>query len=396
MVVSGLGDGIRTTALAVFAAALTRDPVQVAMVTLAGKLPWACVGPFAGVLVDRVDRWRALWICDVVRVAVLVVFVALMLAGQVGVVVLAIAAFSLSSVQTMSNNLSQAVVPDVADKETLDTANSRILGGQFVTVEFVGAPLGTALFVLSEPTPFVVDALSFVVSAVLVFSLRTVGGDPARSCVPLTPAVLWSEMVFGVRWLWRHQTLRTLCLLGGVLNFAVVGVLGIAVLYALEVLRISQTGYGLLLAFIAVGGLVGLLVAPGLVAAVGRGRALKAVLLMCPVAFLVGGVTTDAVVAATALAFVGVGISVFNVVTATIRQTVIPAALFGRVNGAYRFVGNGLSPLGALAGGLVADGFGLRAPFFVGAFLLLTAVFVVSFGWPGLLSSVREARRDGG
>jgi MFS family permease len=372
-VVSGLGDGIRTTAIAVLAAALTRDPVQVAMVTLAGKLPWACVGPFAGALVDRVDRWRALWICDVVRALVLAVFVGLTLAGQVGVAVLAVTAFLLSSVQAMADNLSQAVIPDVTRAGRLDTANSRILGGQFVAVEFVGAPLGTALFVLSAPTPFVVDALSFVVSAILVFSIRPARGLPTPQHVPLTPSALWSETVVGISWLWRNRTLRTLCLLGGVLNFALVGVLGIAVLYALEVLHISRTGYGLLLALTAVGGLIGLLAAPKVVSVAGRGRTLKLALLTCPLSFFVGGTTTNAVVATVALAFVGAGISIFNVVTATLRQAVIPPALFGRVNGAYRFVGNGLSPLGALAGGLAADGFGLRAPFFVASALLALA-----------------------
>lgn len=71
-----------------------------------------------------------------------------------------------------------------------------------------------------------------------------------------------SETADGIRWLWRHRVLRTVCVLVGALNFAVVAVLSIAVLYALNVLHISQRAYGLLLAVLAVGGLAGVLLAP--------------------------------------------------------------------------------------------------------------------------------------
>lgn len=370
---SGLGDGIRITAIAVFATVLTADPLQVALVTVAGQLPWALVGPFAGALVDRVDRWRALWLCDAVRAVVVAAFVALVRLGGVGVALLAVTAFVLSSVETMAENLSQAVVPDVAGDGSLDSANSKLLGGQFVTTEFLGAPLGTALFVLARPLPFLIDAVSFVVSAVLITSVRTRRPTAAPANPPMTPRALLSETVAGVRWLWRNTLLRTLCLVVGLLNFAVLAVLGIAVLYAVRVLDVSRAAYGLLLLIIAVGGLVGLLVAPKLVAVLGRGRTIQLPLALCPLSFLVGGFTSDPIVAAVAFMVVGASISLANVVTTTVRQALIPAELFGRVNGAYRFVVNGMSPLGGLVGGLVAGGLGLRAPFFLAA-----AVFVVA------------------
>lgn len=370
---SGLGDGVRITAIAVFATVLTTNPLQVALVTVAGQLPWAVVGPFAGTLVDRVNRWRALWICDVLRTAVLAVFIALIALGQVGVAVLAVIAFVLSSVETMAENLSQAVVPDVVGDGSLDSANSKLLGGQFVTTEFLGAPLGTALFVLSRPLPFVIDAVSFVVSTVLVASIKAPRSTQPSASTPMTPRVLVSETVAGMRWLWHNRLLRTVCLMVGLLNFAVLAVLGIAVLYAVQILHISRAMYGLLLLIIAVGGLVGLLAAPKLVEKLGRGRTIQLLLALCPLSFLVGGFTSNPILAAAAFAFVGASISLANVVTTTLRQALIPAELFGRVNGAYRFVVNGMSPLGGLVGGLVAGGLGLRAPFFLAA-----AVFVVA------------------
>jgi MFS family permease len=371
---SGFGDGTRTAALAVYAATLTHDPFAVALVAMAGKLPWTCVGPFAGALVDRLDRWRTLWICDVARVLVTGALVLLILTDQAGITVLAVISFLLTSITTLAENLSQAVVPDVAGGGSLDSANSRLMGGQLVSSEFLGAPLGTALFALGQPVPFAVDTLSFAVSAVLVFSIRPPGARPAPIAAGrLTARAVVSETADGIRWLWRHRVLRTVCVLVGALNFAVVAVLSIAVLYALNVLHISQRAYGLLLAVLAVGGLAGVLLAPLVTRAIGRARTLQLAFALCPLPFLIAGLTSLPLLAAGALAFVGAAISLATVVTTSLRQSLVPGELFGRVNGGYRFVVNGVSPLGGVAGGALAEAAGLRAPFLFAAALLVAA-----------------------
>lgn len=380
---SGLGDGIRITAFAVFAAALTEDPFLVALVTVASRLPWLFVGPFAGTLADSVDRWRALWLCDLARAAVIGLFALLAFTGQVGIAVLAVTAFVLSSIETLAENLSQAVVPDVTGGASLDSANSRLMGGQFVTTEFLGAPLGAFLFSTSHALPFALDTISFGLSALLILSVRrsrgaetaTVAAAPATE--RMTPRRLREQTAEGIRWLRGHRTLRTVCVLIGTLNFSILAVLSIAVLYALETLGIGENAYGLLMVLVAVGGLVGLLVAPLVVKRIGRGRTLQLAFALCPPAFLVPGLTDNPFLAAGTLSLVGAAISLANVVTISLRQVLVPTQLFGRVNGAYRLVVNGVSPVGGLVGGVVADQFGLRAPFLMSA-VLMTAVTVVA------------------
>jgi MFS family permease len=371
--ISGLGDGSRIAALAVFAATLSDDPLQVALVLIAARVPWVFVGPLTGILVDRVDRWRALWICDVLRVAVTGGFVALILAGQESIALLIAVSFVLSSIATFAENLSQAVVPDVTGSGSLDSANSRLMTGQVVMTEFLGAPIGTALFVVGRALPFALDTVTFAIAAVLVFSIRM----PRRAVVvqkaPLTFGTIRAEFAEGLRWLLQHRAMRTMCVLVGLVNFSIVSVLAIAALYALDVLHISAGTYGLLLVVIAVGGLLGMLLAPMISKALGRGRALQLGFALCPLPFLVGGLTSNAFIAAGALAFVGASISIGNVITASVRQTLVPEGLFGRVNGVYRLVINGLSPLGGLVGGALAAQFGLRAPFFFAAGLVLLA-----------------------
>ncbi|MFI9764426.1 MFS transporter [Streptomyces sp. NPDC051963] len=371
---SGLGDGTRIAALAVYAAVLTEDPLQVALVGVAGKLPWTLVGPFAGVLVDRLDRWRTLWICDVARALVMGTLVLLIVTGQVGIGALALVSFLLTSIATLADNLSQAVVGDVVGTGSLESANSRLIGGQLIASEFLGAPLGTALFVAGRPLPFALDTVTFALSALLVCSVRMPRARPAEApATPMSARTVLAETAEGVRWLWRHRLLRTVCVLTALMNFCVVAVMSIAVLFALHTLDISEREYGLLLGVLAVGGLAGLLLAPVAVRSLGRGRTLRLSFALCPVPFFVAGTTSHAILAAATLTCVGVSVSLTTVVTTSLRQELVPARLFGRVNGGYRLVVNGLSPVGGLVGGGLAGAFGLRAPFFLAAALTAAA-----------------------
>ena len=176
------------------------------------------MGPFAGALVDRLDRWRTLWNCDVARVLVTGALVLLILTDRAGITVLAVISFLLTSITTLAENLPQAIVPDVAGGGSLDSANSRLMGGQLVSGEFLGAPLGTAPFALGQPVPFAVDTLSFAVFAALVFSIRLSGARPSPTAAgrPTARAVV-TETADGIRRLWRHRVLRTVCVLVGAL-----------------------------------------------------------------------------------------------------------------------------------------------------------------------------------
>ncbi|MEU7602689.1 MFS transporter [Streptomyces sp. NPDC040724] len=373
---SGLGDGVRIIALSVYAATVSSDPVAVSLVAVAGQLPWVLVGPLTGTLIDHLDRWRMLWICDVARAVVLACFVAVILADRVGIAALAITAFLLSSIETMADNLSQAVVPDVAGSSSLDSANSRLLTGRLITMEFLGAPVGTALFAVAHVLPFGLATVCFALSALLIYGVRGVGTRTPGQGRPLDLRMLTAQTGEGIAWLWRHRLLRTVCLMTGMLNFAVLAVMGVAVLYALHVLHVSETEYGLLLLVIAGGGLLGLMLAPRLIAVMGRGAVLQLSFALCPLAFALGGAAVQALTAAFAFAFVGISVALVNVVTTTLRQEIIPPDRFGSINGAYRLVINGLAPLGGFSGGLIADHFTLRAPFFLAAGLLAVVTLV--------------------
>jgi predicted MFS family arabinose efflux permease len=193
---------------------------------------------------------------------------------------------------------------------------------------------------------------------------------------------LRAEIGEGLAWLWRHGLLRTLCVLIGLSNLVFSAMMAVAVLYALEILGLTETGYGLLLAAFAVGSLGSTAVASRLARRIGPGRALWCSIAGSVTAFAGLGVTSSPIAAGAWLAVFGAAIVVWNVITISLRQAIVPAGLLGRVTSAYRLVAMGVAPLGAALGGLVAEAFGLRAPFLLGAGILLLAalatVFIVS------------------
>jgi MFS family permease len=184
-----------------------------------------------------------------------------------------------------------------------------------------------------------------------------------------------ADIAEGLRYLWRHRLLRTLAVMVGVFNFASNAVFAVFVLYAVgpdSAIGLSEPAFGLLFAMIAAGSLVGSLVAERAEARLGRARSLM--LAIVGSALLFGGpaLTSNAYAIGAAFFVGGITGAVWNVITVSLRQRITPDRLLGRLNSSYRLVAWGSRPLGAIAGGVLAQALGLRAVFAIMAVLALT------------------------
>ena len=171
---SRFGDAVRTPALALLAASLTRDPRLIAAVVVAGQLPPLLFGLLAGVYADRWDRRRTMAMVDGLRCALVAALAALVLTGQVHIGALAAAAFLLAALGTLFDAAAFAVLPAVVPADRLPAANGRLSAGTAVVSGFVGAPVAGVLFAISAALPFAVDAASFAVAALLALTLPSV------------------------------------------------------------------------------------------------------------------------------------------------------------------------------------------------------------------------------
>lgn len=362
--VSALGDGFTFVALPLLAARLTRDPGKVALVEAAEYTAWLLFGLIAGALADRWERRRIMATTDAARVVLFGGFAAVA-AERATLSTLLALAFLAGMLGILNHNTSSAYLPAVVRKDQLESANAWLQAVLVVPSSFLGPAVGGLVFVAAAALPFAVDSVSFLLSAVLVLSLRRpvrrTDGSPAP---PLT-----AQIGEGLRWLWQARVLRVLCLLLALVNGTFAAVTGTLVLYAQDVLHLSERGYGLLLALIAVGALAGSALAPVAARTLGSAGIVRLLLVTQGVAMLAVALTGSLAVAAPAFVVVGLTSGLWNIATITLRQRIVPDRLLGRVTSAYRLVGLGAMPLGSVVGGLLARAYGLGTPLVVGGVL---------------------------
>ena len=371
--ISNLGDGVMLAALPLLAASLSRSPTTVALVTTAGTLPWLLFSLLGGAIADRTDRRRTMSVVDTFRFIAMGLLGLALVTDAESIPLLIIVSFSLGIAETVFDNASQAILPSLVTAERLETANGRLEGAQIVANQFVGPPLGALLFGLSVSAPFFLDAASFAVAALLILTLRG-SFRPERV---MADSTIRADIAEGLRWLWGHRLLRSLGIALGVMNLIGMAAMTMLVLYAQDVLHLSDTNYGLLLTTEAAGAVLGSTMASRLARRFGTGTTLILAIAISGGSMLIPALWAQPVAVAASLAVGGFGGLVWNVLTVSLRQTLVPDELLGRVNSAYRMLGWGTMPVGAITGGLIADGYGLRAPFLVaGALSLLLALWL--------------------
>jgi MFS family permease len=362
--ISSTGDGALLAALPLLAVTITRDPRLVSVVTAATYLPWMVLSLPAGALVDRYDRAALMWRAQAVQAAVVAVITVLVITHHAGIVALGVAGLLLGGAEVIFSNAAQAVLPALVPPELLPRANGSQEISLTIGESFLGPPLGSLLFAAAAALPFGLDAASFAASSAVVATLPRVR-QPAGHARP----GLRAQIAEGLRWLGRHRLLRVVAVLLGVYNFANQMGQAVLVLLATQTLHVGTRGYGFLLAVTAVGSMAGGVLSPpltrrlGLLPPLAIGGAIDAV------GFVGLGLAPGPPVAAVMLAGQGFAVAMWNVVTISLRQRIVPAPLLGRVNSVYRMLGWGLMPLGALAGGFVAHAAGLRAPYVVAGVL---------------------------
>ncbi|WP_340681652.1 MFS transporter [Amycolatopsis coloradensis] len=380
--IDSLGNGVFTAALPLLTVTVSHDARDMALVSATTYLPWLLLSLVAGSVADRVDRIALMWRTQTLQALIVGVLTVLVAAGVVTVPVLVVLAFALGSCDVFYDNAAQTVLPDLVSKGRLHQANGSQQVALVVGRQFGGPPLGSLFFALAWTLPFAVDAVSFVLAALLL------AGLPRRRHVPSERV----KVLDGLRWLRKHRLLRTLALLLGVNTFC--GQFGNAtlVLFVTDVLHLGAGVFGLLLAGAAVGGIAGGLVIARLVARLGDLRALLVSLAVNAVVFAGMGFSPNVAVLGGLLAVSGFVTTIWNVVTVGVRQREVPASLLGRVNSVYRLLGWGLMPLGALTGGLLAHRFGLRVPYPVAGVL---RGFALLAALPVLIPAMRNATPRG-
>ncbi|GHC56501.1 MFS transporter [Neogemmobacter tilapiae] len=351
--ITNLGDGVALVALPWLASLITRDPVMIALVATAGRLPWLLFSLPAGVITDRANRQKLVMRADALRCILMLGVVAVAMAhvrSPALIWVLALLAFLLGAAEVIRDNVAQTLLPAIVAPAQLEKANGQMWSMEQVLNQFIGPPLAGLLIGASIALPFGLDAVTFALSVLLISQMIL----PAQALRP--HLAFWPALREAWDWLKTHPEILRLARMLALVNAAYACCLTILVLYAQEVLGLSSTGYGLMLTLAALGGVLGGLAAPRIAARLGTERTILFSAFTALLGYLIMALTAHPLAAALALGLEGFGAVLWNVVTVSYRQRVIPAELLGRGNAIYRFFGTGAMALGTLAAGSIVAG----------------------------------------
>jgi MFS family permease len=368
--VSNLGDGIGRVAFPLLAANLTRDPVLIAGLSATQFLPWLLFALVAGTLIDRIDRRKAMIIANLVRAVVVGVMGVLVYFDTVSISLVYAAALLIGTAETVAESAANVLIPAVVDRGRLEDANSKLQACEIVGQTFLGGPIGSATFAIFAAFPFLLNSAGFALAAVLLLGLA--GTYRAKS--PAEPTRLRTDIADGISWLRRSPILLRLVVIAGLVSLTTELAQAQLVLYALQDMRLSDATFGFFAFVGGIGGLAGAGFAPRLIKRSSRRTVLLGGIVFCAIGFAGMGLSALPAVSAILFGVFAAAVVSVNVVLATIRHTLVPSDILGRVLGVWRTVVWGAVPVGALLGGLMTAALGAAGRTFLVSGLLLVGI----------------------
>jgi MFS family permease len=352
---------------------LDASTFEVALVRTCETLGWLLFGLFAGAWVDRMRCRPVMLTADLGRAALLLSVPAAALFGALSLGQLYAVMFVVGVLTVFFDVAHQSYLPRLLPAEELVGANAKLAANASVAAVAGASTGGYLVQLLTAPFVFVVDAVSFLWSALWVRLIRHREPPVAR----LPDRHLGREIAEGVRYVWRHPLLRPIALGTATTVFGQVGGMAVSAVFLVREIGLSAGTIGLL----STVGLLGALLAAGVtgrvVARVGQSRALVAGVLLLGLAYLAHGFTTPGwgllwwVVSEFVACFC---IILTNVVTMTIRQTVCPPELLGRVNATMELMVWGVMPVASVLGGVLGTYAGTRVTLLLGGAVASMAV----------------------
>lgn len=372
-VAANLADGITAIAIPLIALTLTRSPAEIAAVTVAAQVPMLLLGLIAGGLADRLDRRWTMFLVQLLRVAVVGTLTVLALADALSMPIIYAAAFTIGAGEAFFDTNAQSILPAIVGKERLVIANGRLFAAETVMNQFVGPPVGGLLIALSVPLALGAGAVGYALAAVGL--LVIVGSFRAERAGP--PRRLHLEIGEGIGYLAHHPLLLTLSSMVALGRLGSTGFFALLALYAVAPgpMGLSEPGFGLLLVTIGVGSLVGSFVVGRAVEMFGRPGVLMLSTVVFSGSLIVPALTAEPLIVGSGFFIGGIAIMAWNVTNVSLRQSILPSHLMGRVHATHRFMANSAGFIGAVLAGVVGEALGLPAVFAIGAGIVLLGLF---------------------
>jgi MFS family permease len=375
------GTEIAQLAFPLLMLALTRSPAQAGFVGALRALPYLLFSLPAGAFIDRWDRKRVMIVCDTGRALSLASIPLALALGHLTVIQIYLVSLLEGTLFVFFNIAEIACLPNVVLKEQLPAANAQ--NSVTTSLSFLlGPSLGGVLFAISRALPFLVNAISYTVSVLSLFWIKTSfqveRNPPTRK--------LWTEIVEGLTWLWKQPLIRSMALLTGGGNVLISGFILLLIVLA-QHHHASSTTIGVIFAIGGIGGVIGAVIAPSIQRRFRFGQIILGTFWIWSVLVPFYAFAPNIVVIGVITALFYLLGPIYDVVQVSYRLALIPDELQGRVNSVFRLIAFGGQPLGLAVTGIL-----LQRTDVLPTILIFTGGFMLLAVTATLNPAVREAR----
>jgi MFS family permease len=381
--ISFLGSQFTLIALPLTAVlSLQASTTQMSILRTVDLAPALLIGLFVGALIDRFRRRPILIMADIGRAILLASIPVASYFGVLSMSQLYIVAFLGGILTVFFDVAHMSLLPTLVPRDRLVEGNSKLEVSRSIAMIAGPGIAGAIVQLLTASIALVIDAFSFLGSAVFLLQLRTPESTPARTDTRLA---FWADVVEGFHTVWRQSVLRTMAVSLCIFNFFY-HVLGtVYVLYVIRELSIAPATLGLIYTIGSIGFPIGAALAGRVAHRFGVGPAIVWGAGMSDAAFLLiplasgahPAVAVPLLITAQLLATLTGPMTAINQLS--LRQTMPPDHLQGRVNGTMRVIALGTAPIGALLAGILGATFGLRPTLVIGAVGMQLGFLVLFF-----------------
>lgn len=373
--VSVLGSGISGIALPLLILALSGSPAQAGFAGALYALPYLVLSLPVGALIDRWDRKRVMILCDTGRALNAASIPVAAAAGHLTVAQLYLNTTIEGTLWVFFNVAEVACLPRVVSREQLPAASAQNEGGM-TAANLIASPLGGFIYqVIGRTVPFLADAVSYAASVISLTFIRTEFQEERV----VARRALRVEIMEGLRWLWGQPLIRYMAFLTGGLNCANAAQFLLLIVIARHQ-GASPATIGLMFSIGSVGGILGSMVAPRIQRRFRFGQVIIATLWIEAVLWPLFAVAPNPLLLGLIMTGLFVTSPIYNAVQFSYRLALIPDALQGRVNSAFRLLAFGFQPLGAALSGILAQSIGasFTVLFFAGLVAVLALLTTVN------------------
>jgi MFS family permease len=358
---------------------LGAGPAQMGLLGAVEKVPYMLVGLIAGVWVDRLRCRSVLVAADFGRALLLGSIPVAAALGVLRIEHLFVVAFLAGILTVFFDVAYQSFLPELVERSRLAEGNGKLEANKSIA-EMAGPMLGSVLLqIAAAPFAIAIDAASFVFSGLFLRSIRT-SVPPKRGAAR---AGMLADVGVGIRLVVRHSLLRPIAACSATMNLFFQMFAAVYILYITTQLQLAPALVGIIFGIGSLAGLAGAMLASRAAHRLGMGVTLMASTVVSGLAGLTiafihsGDLTLAALVAAQCLMMLGV--PVYNINQLTLRQSITPAGLRGRVNATNRCLVWGTMPVGSLVGGVLGQLIGLQPTIAVAASgMILAALWIAA------------------